>query len=158
MDKQRHEPVKIFTDIDHGVKSWHWSPGRSRVWYIYIYICTYIYIYIYVCVYIYIYIYWLFEADWTAPSHYLNQCWNNAKWALRNKLQWHFYRNSNNSIEENSFENVVCEMLSISSWTQYVKCKSSRVNWGNITVTKAMASSMTMIMIIIIITTNNTNN
>ena len=37
------------------------------------------------------------------------------------KLQWNFNRNSNIFIEENTFENVVCEMLFISSWPQCVK-------------------------------------
>ena len=27
-------------------------------------------------------------APWTAPSHYLNQCWNIVNWTLGNKLQW----------------------------------------------------------------------
>ena len=57
---------------------------------------------------------------WTTPSHYLNQCWNIINWALGNKLQWNFNRNSNIFIEENTFENVVCEMLFISSWPQCV--------------------------------------
>ena len=26
---------------------------------------------------------------WSAPSHYLNQCWDIVNWTLRNKLQWH---------------------------------------------------------------------
>ena len=34
-------------------------------------------------------------------------------WTHRNKLQWNFNRNSNIFIEENTFENVVCEMASI---------------------------------------------
>ena len=25
---------------------------------------------------------------WSAPSHYLNQCWDIVNWTLRNKLQW----------------------------------------------------------------------
>ena len=67
---------------------------------------------------------------WTAPSHYLNQCWNIVNWTLRNKLQWKFNRNSNIFIYENAHENVVCEMASILSWPQFVntlfsvvKCK-----------------------------------
>ena len=32
-----------------------------------------------------------------------------------NKFQWNFYRNSNIFIEENTFENVVCEMSAILS-------------------------------------------
>ena len=50
---------------------------------------------------------------WSAPSHYLNQCWNIVNSTLRNKLQWNLNRKSNIFIEENTFENVVCEMVSI---------------------------------------------
>ena len=57
---------------------------------------------------------------WSAPSHYQNQCWNIVNKTLRNKLQWIFNRNSNIFIEENTFENVVCEMLFISSRPQCV--------------------------------------
>ena len=31
---------------------------------------------------------------WSAPSHYLNQCYNIFNWTLRNKLQWYFNRKS----------------------------------------------------------------
>ena len=48
-----------------------------------------------------------------APSYYLNQCWNIVNWSLRNELQWNLNQNSNIFIEENPFENVVCEMASI---------------------------------------------
>ena len=41
--------------------------------------------------------------SWTAPSHYLNQCWNIVNWSLGNKLQWNFSRNSNIFIKENAF-------------------------------------------------------
>ena len=37
------------------------------------------------------------------PSHYLNQCWNIVNWTFRNKLQWHFNRNSNIFIQEIAF-------------------------------------------------------
>ena len=57
---------------------------------------------------------------WSAPSHYLNQCCNIVNWTLRNKLEWNFNQNSNTFIEENTFENVVCEMLSILSQPQCV--------------------------------------
>ena len=57
----------------------------------------------------------------SAPSHYLNQCWNIVNWTLRNKLQWTFNRNSNIFIQEIAFENVVCKMASILSRPQYVK-------------------------------------
>ena len=55
-----------------------------------------------------------------APSHYLKQCWNIVNWTLGNKFQWNFSRNSNIFIEENTFENVVCKMLFISSRPQCV--------------------------------------
>ena len=37
---------------------------------------------------------------WTAPSHYLNQCWDSVDWSLRNKLQWHFTGNRDIFIQE----------------------------------------------------------
>ena len=52
---------------------------------------------------------------WTAPSHFINQCWNIVNWTLRNKLQWNFNRNSKIFIQENAIQNVVCEMTSILS-------------------------------------------
>ena len=36
--------------------------------------------------------YWL--VAWSAPSHYLNQCWNIINWTPRNKLQWNLKGNS----------------------------------------------------------------
>ena len=30
------------------------------------------------------------KLTWSAPNHYLNQCWNIINWNLRNKLQWNF--------------------------------------------------------------------
>ena len=58
---------------------------------------------------------WL--AAWTAPSHYLNQCWNIVNWNLRKQNPYIF-------IQEIAFENVVCEMAAILSRPQYVN-KSS---------------------------------
>ena len=60
------------------------------------------------------------------PSHYLNQCWNIVNWTLRKKLQWNFNRNSNIFIEENMFENVVCEMSTIFSRPRCVKLCQKR--------------------------------
>ena len=31
---------------------------------------------------------------YSAPSHYLNQCWVIVNWTLRNKLQWNFNQNA----------------------------------------------------------------
>ena len=42
--------------------------------------------------------------SWTAPSHYLNQCWDIIDWILRNKLQWNFNQNSYIFIQENAFK------------------------------------------------------
>ena len=47
---------------------------------------------------------------------------NAPLWNWCNKLQWNFNRNSNIFIQENAFENVVCEMASILSRPQCVKC------------------------------------
>ena len=47
------------------------------------------------------------------PSHYLNQCWNIVNWTLENKHQWNLNRNSYIFIQENAFENIICEMVAI---------------------------------------------
>ena len=61
---------------------------------------------------------WL--VTWSALSHYLNHCWNITNSNLRNKLQWNLKRNSCIFLNENAFENVVCEMAAILSWPQCV--------------------------------------
>ena len=53
-------------------------------------------------------------------SHYLNQCWNIVNWTLRNKLQWNINGNQYIFIQENAFENVVCELTAILSRPQCV--------------------------------------
>ena len=55
---------------------------------------------------------------WTAPNHYLNLCFNIVNWTLANKFQWNLNRNSNNFIQWNTFQIVVCEMASILSRPQ----------------------------------------
>ena len=54
------------------------------------------------------------------PGHCLNQCWNIVNWTRGNKLQWNLNQNSNIFIQENAFENFVCEMASIWSLPQCV--------------------------------------
>ena len=51
----------------------------------------------------------------------MHQCWNIVNWILRNKLQWNFNRNLNIFIQDNVFENGVCEMAAILSWRECVK-------------------------------------
>ena len=58
---------------------------------------------------------------WSAPSHYLNQCWSIVNRTLRNKHQWNFNRNSSTFIQENALENVVCEMAATLFQPQCVK-------------------------------------
>ena len=41
-------------------------------------------------------------------------------WTIRNKLQWNFNRNSYILIQENAFENVVCDMVAIMSRPQSI--------------------------------------
>ena len=66
-----------------------------------------------------------------APSHYLNQCWNIVNWTLRDELQWNFNLNANIFIEENTFQNVVCEMAAILSRPQCVNVEvPSEWNFG----------------------------
>ena len=49
----------------------------------------------------------------------INQCWNIANWTARNKLK--FSTEFSIFIQENAFENVVCEMASILSRLQCAK-------------------------------------
>ena len=49
---------------------------------------------------------------WTAPSHYLKQCWNIVNWTLRNKLQWKFNRNSNISSKKMHLKMASAKLLS----------------------------------------------
>ena len=49
--------------------------------------------------------YWLVLCS--APSHYLNQCWNIDNCTFRIKRQWNFYQNSNVFIHENTSEHVI---------------------------------------------------
>ena len=48
--------------------------------------------------------------------------WDIVNWTLVKKLQWNFNRNLNIFINENTFENTVCAISSISSQLQCVKC------------------------------------
>ena len=47
--------------------------------------------------------------------------WNIVNWTPKNKFQWNPNQNSYIFIQENTFENGVCEMVSILSLPQYVK-------------------------------------
>ena len=48
-------------------------------------------------------------------DNHLNQCCLIVNFTLRNKLEWNFNQNSSIFIQENTFENVVCEMAAILS-------------------------------------------
>ena len=48
-----------------------------------------------------------------ACRHYLNQCWNIVNWTIGIKLQWTLNRHLFTFIQENAFENVVCEIAGI---------------------------------------------
>ena len=85
---------------------------------------------------------------WSAPSHYLNQCWDIVNWTLRKNFQWNFNRHSCIFIQEIALKNVVCELASIllrpqcvnqpwnrvsdimeRHWIPYVLCNHSRTTY-----------------------------
>ena len=73
---------------------------------------------------------------WSAPSHYLNQCWNIVNSIPRNKLQWNLNQNSYIFSQENTFANVVCKVVAILSQPQCVNILRSndayiRQWWGH---------------------------
>ena len=45
----------------------------------------------------------------STPNHYPNQCWFIVNWTPGNKFQWNLNRNFISFIQENAFENVVCQ-------------------------------------------------
>ena len=51
--------------------------------------------------------YWLVACS--APSHYINQCWFIVNWTPENKFQWNVNQDSIIFIQENAFENAVCQ-------------------------------------------------
>ena len=55
---------------------------------------------------------------WTAPGHYLNQCWNIVNWALGNKFQWNLNRNVYIFIQE-----MHLKILS-GKWRPFCLCSS----------------------------------
>ena len=67
---------------------------------------------------------------YSAPSHYLNQCWVIVTWTHRNKLQRIHDHGTKNSIHENASENIVCEMAAILSRRRWVKSTDAIVHNG----------------------------
>ena len=62
------------------------------------------------------------------PGHYLNQCWLIVNCNLRNKFQWSINWNSHSFIQENAFENIVCEMGAILPRGRWVNTLRPRQN------------------------------
>ena len=52
---------------------------------------------------------------YSAPCHYLNQCWAIINWTLGNKIKWNSSQNTKLVIHENALENVVFETAAILS-------------------------------------------
>ena len=52
---------------------------------------------------------------WSAPSHYLNQCWHIVNWSFRNILQWIIIEIHTFFVKENIFKNIVGKMVAILS-------------------------------------------
>ena len=57
----------------------------------------------------------LWLVAYSAPSHYLNQCWLIVNWTLRDTIRWNFSQKSIFFIQENVLENVICEVAAILS-------------------------------------------
>ena len=59
---------------------------------------------------------------YSAPSHYLNQCWIIVNWTLMDTLQWNFNQDTKMFRRENASENIVCEMAAILSTGRWINC------------------------------------
>ena len=68
---------------------------------------------------------------WSAPSHYLKQCWNIVNWTIGNKLQWNLDRNLHIFNHENIFENVwkIAPILPRSLFVMYRWCNPEEHGW-----------------------------
>ena len=63
----------------------------------------------------------LWLVAYSAPNHYLNQCWVIVNWTLRNKLQWNFnYQNTKFFIHKNASENIICKTAAILSRGRWI--------------------------------------
>ena len=69
----------------------------------------------------------------SAPSHYLNQCWNIANCTHGNKRQWNFNRNSNIFIQEYASEKDVRDITAILSRPQ---CVNGLLWWAATSISK----------------------
>ena len=56
----------------------------------------------------------------------ISKCGIIVNWTFRNKLQWNFNRNSSIFIQENAFESVVCETVSM-CWANRPETSSTRM-------------------------------
>ena len=68
---------------------------------------------------------------YSAPSHYLNQCWVIVNWTPGDKFQWNFNQNTKLFIHEIASENVVCERVAILSrgrWVNDYPCSVSCIH------------------------------
>ena len=66
---------------------------------------------------------------YSAPSHYLNQCWFIVNWCFRNIIQWNFSLQNKIFIQGNAFENVVCETMDILSPPQCINPSSTETDY-----------------------------
>ena len=71
----------------------------------------------------------LWLVAYSAPSHYLNQCWIIVNWTLRNTLQWSFNQNTNIFIYGNASENIICKMADILSKGNELTMNQHRIGW-----------------------------
>ena len=62
---------------------------------------------------------------YSAPSHYLNQCWFIVNWTFTNKLYWCFNQNTKLYIHKNASQNIVCEKAAILSRGKWVNSFST---------------------------------
>ena len=71
---------------------------------------------------------------YSAPSHYLNQCWVIVNWTLMNKLQQNFNQNTKHFIHKNASENIrllgLSSMMSSRSWIHQKRMSSSCKDQG----------------------------
>ena len=69
---------------------------------------------------------------YSAPIHYVTQCWVIVNCTIRNKLQWNFDQNTKYFIHRNAPEYIFCEMATILSRETWVNVAHSLQDWRRV--------------------------
>ena len=68
------------------------------------------------------------DGTYSAPSHYLNQCWVIVNWIHRNKFQGNWIKMQNCFLHENAFENIAWDIAAMLSKGEELKLDEDSIS------------------------------